>query len=75
MVRVNLSFQICTGRICDAIEKANLSEPDKKRFSEGWKELEGHGAEMVEIKVYGDRIVAFPSDDFTRFCEGFGIYT
>lgn len=76
MAKCSLTMEICTGRTLIAMGKGFDTWPQEKveRFITEWRDLEEAGAEMVDVQVFGNRIVGHPSEDFTKHLAAYGVY-
>lgn len=71
----SLSVEMRMERLIDAlgVVSSGWSEAQRERFQSDWKAMEAAGAEVADVKSFGNRIVGFPSEEFTRHCEAWGV--
>lgn len=75
MAKVNITIECRFGNALSALSDASKSWPPEKleAFSDEWDRLAFSGAEMMEHKSLGGRVVAYPSEDFTLHLEKWGV--
>lgn len=71
----SLSIELRMERLRDALDvvASGWTDAERERFQSEWKAMEAAGAEAAEVKCFGNRIVGFPSEEFTRHCEAWGV--
>lgn len=71
-INVELHFKRLLDALGDVAE--TWTEETAEKFAAEWMVLEAAGAEIVESRMFGGRLVAYPSDDFTKHCAKYGIH-
>jgi hypothetical protein len=76
MASANIIIETRFGKVIDAMadQVSSWDNSRKRAFECKWKALEHAGAEMCEVRLIGGRVVAHPSEDFTRFLADNGIH-
>jgi hypothetical protein len=69
-----ISLEMHMARLEAAIDARGLTPAEEARFNQEWHDLEASGAVMQEFRLMGDRVVAYPSEDFTLHCAKWGIH-
>lgn len=72
-IKVELYFKRLLDALGDVAE--TWTEETAEKFAAEWKALEAAGSEIFEIRMFGDRFVAYPSDDFTQHCARYGAHS
>lgn len=70
-----IKIECHTGPVMDVLERMAREWPHEKlrQFAMEWEALEAAGAEIAEVQVIGNRVVGYPSEDFTLHLEKWGV--
>lgn len=77
MAIVQIKLEMFHYRLMSAISGAVDEWPTDRReaFRAEWDTLLDFGAELVETRIIDGKVQAWPSEDFTRHCEEYGIFS
>lgn len=75
MASLSVTIENHTGNALEILNRIQREWTPEKAdaFADEWYRLEGAGAQMVEVRFMGGRIIAHPSEEFTRHLEKWGV--